>query len=94
MHGFGNEYSGSLDGIDDILIYNSTTVKWYWMAGEETSSTKGTFGTKGVTSIQNLPPRRTFFATVRATGSGKVILFGGTNYAYPAGDMRHDDVGV
>ncbi len=75
---FGGRYGvtgSSQDNRNDFWQYNITTDRWTLLGGTQTSNQAGTYGTKGVGSVNNIPTARNCAASW--TIGDKLYLFGG-----------------
>ncbi|MBB1284477.1 VCBS repeat-containing protein [Flavisolibacter sp. BT320] len=69
-------FGGNLD-VSDLWMYNPSTNEWVWVSGENVRGDRcGTYGTKGVPSVNNKPRPRTG-AAGWTDASGNLWLFGG-----------------
>ena len=81
---FGGQIAASTR-VNDLWKFNIASQKWTWISGNNTSNQNGIYGTKGVSSVQNIPGARQ--AGIAWTGNdNKFYLFGGDGapYAGPA----------
>lgn len=74
--GFGFDSSGTTGDLNDMWVFDPTSLEWTWISGSNSRNQSGVYGTKGVPDADNVPGAR-----VRATswtdGSGKFWVFGG-----------------
>lgn len=77
MNGYPYGHMVTKSYLSDIWILNSTSLQWFWMNGEQTSTTIGSYGTKNVTSSTNLPPRREYSAAAYSPRAGAMIMYSG-----------------
>ncbi len=70
-------YSGGSGGnLNDLWMFNPTTLEWTWVSGSKTAGASGVFGTKGVPSTANVPGA--WFGGITWTDSGDDLwLYGG-----------------
>jgi N-acetylneuraminic acid mutarotase len=76
MDGSGYDAAGANDTLNDLWKYNIATNRWTWMSGSTTVNGSGSYGTKGVADVANVPPAR-YRAAGWADGSGNLWLLGG-----------------
>lgn len=43
---------------NDLWLFDLTAKEWKWISGSEVSNSAGNYGTKGIASLQNMPPAR------------------------------------
>lgn len=73
--------------INDLMEYDPTAKTWTWWGGSPTGETKGSYGTRGVSSSSNFPGSRD--SAIGWTDSGgNLWLFGG--YGADSNDMWGD----
>lgn len=78
----GNGYgSSSTKGkLNDLWKYNPANNEWTWMGGSGTINQRGTYGTLGVSSSNNIPGGRQNSISW-TDNDGNLWLFGGNGYA-------------
>jgi len=79
--GWGFDSTGNNGPLNDLWMFDPTTVEWAWMGGSSTSGpnatgVEGVYGTQGVPSTGNIPSS-TYNAVAWSDGSGNLCLFGG-----------------
>jgi N-acetylneuraminic acid mutarotase len=85
--GFGKASSGRVNSLNDLWRYYPNTDLWTWISGSDKTSKQGTYGTKGVPAVANVPGSRN--GSVAWTDSdGNLWLFGG--YVYNKKIKRND----
>jgi N-acetylneuraminic acid mutarotase len=73
-------YKSGYGILSDLWKYNISTNCWTWMSGTDTVLSQGRFGTKGVPSINNLPPCRNETSASWLDNSGNLWMFGGLGW--------------
>jgi N-acetylneuraminic acid mutarotase len=87
---FGGYLYDTYDDLNDLWKYTSSTGEWTWMSGGNSVDQPGVYGTKGVTSVANVPGAREA-AVAWTDTSGNLWLFGGGGYdANSAGGDLND----
>lgn len=79
-------FSGDISSatlINDLWMYDRTSLKWTWVSGSNTNSQSGTYGTKGIASSSNIPGAR-MGAVSWIDSQGRLWSFGGWGYASSA----------
>ena len=77
--GYAYDSVGSQGRLNDLWMFNITSGWWTWVSGNDTINIKGTYGTKGVPAVRNLPGAREI--SVSWTDSDDILwLFGGWGY--------------
>ncbi len=79
----------SSGSINDLWKYNINDNTWTWVSGSLSLVNTGTYGTKGVSNINNIPSARAFAAgTVDASGS--YWIYGGDSLGGYTADIYSD----
>jgi len=74
--GFGHDATSADGYLNDLWMFDPATLEWTWIAGSDTESHPGVYGTKGTPAPGNTPGSR--YGAVSWTGSdGTFWLFGG-----------------
>lgn len=77
----GAGYSASNnDRLNDLWKFDVTTQLWTWIDGSDSADQRGTYGTQGVASINNVPGARDGAASW-IDASGNLWLFGGYGFS-------------
>lgn len=102
MFGGNGKGEGSRSGLlNDLWKYDPSSGVWIWIGGNKTTNHLGTYGSKGVPSVNNLPGARQN-AVAWTDNQGNFWLFGGVGMAAkedkkndeePGGDHKNDDEG-
>ena len=91
--GFGGAYGGSCFTLNDLWMFNVTTLNWTWMGGASNAPngfTSGVYGTLGQFAAGNMPGSRSGGVTW-TDKDGNLWLFGGAgNDAVGAGGELND----
>lgn len=77
--GYGEDSVSSIDYLNDLWKYDTTTHQWTWVAGSTTTDQSGTYGTLGTPSVNNIPGARSG-AMKWNDAQGNLWLFGGYGY--------------
>lgn len=77
MNGYGYGHLGGINALSDIWLLNSTSFQWYWLRGEESATSVGSYGTKNTSSSSSLPPGRSGSVYGYGLNSNKLIVYGG-----------------
>ena len=93
MHGNGNGHSYGQTYLSDIWVYNSTSLQWFWVRGEETPASTGNYNLKNVSSSLSLPPGRDSAIPTYAASTGTIVLFGGSKFSLNLNDVWYIDIG-
>lgn len=75
--GWGFDSTGTLGRLNDLWCFDLASGNWIWIAGPNLRNTPGSYGSKGVAHIDNLPGSRTDSA-LWSDSSGNLWLFGGS----------------
>lgn len=77
--GFGFDSADSTGHLNDMWMFDPTSLQWTWVSGSTLKDQTGVYGTKGVADAANVPGAR--FRTVSWRDSeGKFWLFGGSGF--------------
>lgn len=74
--GYGYDANGNLGSLNDLWVYDTATNLWTWMGGADLINQTGIYGTKGISSINNIPGNRNGSAAWIDL-SGSLWLFSG-----------------
>jgi len=74
--GEGLDSEGTRGRINDLWMFDTTTVEWTWVSGNALVGEKGTYGTQGTAAPDNVPGAR-YTAVPHLDSNGKLWLFGG-----------------
>ena len=77
--GGGIDKNGYFGNLNDLWKFKIATNEWTWVHGSDVINQAGVYGTKGVSSINNLPGARSN-STILKDSDGNLILFGGNGY--------------
>ena len=77
--GEGNDKNGSYGLLNDLWKFKVSTNEWTWINGSDIIDQAGIYGTKGVSSNNNIPGARSF-SSILKDFDGNLILFGGNGY--------------
>lgn len=77
MNGGGYGNLGYQAILCDIWVLNGVSLQWYWVRGEESVSSTGSFGVKSVTSVSSFPPGRCSGSFSSIATVGRLVVFGG-----------------
>jgi N-acetylneuraminic acid mutarotase len=78
--GNGYDSNGSLNPLNDLWRYNTSTNQWTWVGGSNIAQAMGAYGTLGMAAATNVPGAREAGVSW-IDGSGTLWLFGGLGYA-------------
>lgn len=78
--------NNNLERYNDLWVFDLITENWTWISGTNTVNNEGSYGTKNLTTINNLPPSR--YDSNSAIYNDKFILFGGNG----DGNSRFNDL--
>ena len=77
--GYGYDSAGTINYLNDLWRYDTTTGEWTWVTGSDTGNQVGTYGTKRTPAASNIPgARRAGVSWVDADGD--FWLFGGDGW--------------
>jgi len=74
--GFGLDSAGTTDELNDLWKYTVSTDRWTFIGGSNVVDSAGTYGTKGVAALTNIPGARHGAVSWKDAG-GNMWLFGG-----------------
>lgn len=74
--GLGYDKNGSYQYLNDLWKFDIVKNQWAWINGSDTARQPGSYGTKGVASIANVPGAR-YGSVSWADEKGNLWLFGG-----------------
>ncbi len=75
----GTDYTGTTNSFfNDLWLYKPNENRWMWVYGKKNDTTYH-YGQKGVSSLVNKPPARTF-AMMWSDNQDRLYLFGGREY--------------
>lgn len=74
--GYGYDETGNLGYLSDMWQFNPSNLTWTWINGNKTVDESGSYGSKGVPSLTNLPSARDRGNTW-VDQAGNLWLFGG-----------------
>jgi gliding motility-associated-like protein len=77
MGGRGSDASGNVSSLNDLWMFNPSTLQWTWMSGSNLANASGNFGTMGVPSVNNVPPYNTENHFSWTDHSNNLWLYGG-----------------
>ena len=77
--GNGIDKNGSWSNLNDIWTFNTSINEWTWVHGSDIINQPGIYGTKGVSSLNNVPGARNYSTALKDV-DGNLILFGGFGY--------------
>jgi len=77
--GHGYDSTGASGHMNDLWRYDQTARSWTWVAGGNVKDISGSYGTKGVASVSNIPGSRDSVTTWKDS-SGNLWLFGGFGF--------------
>jgi N-acetylneuraminic acid mutarotase len=77
--GVGYDLAGNLGQLNDLWMYDPTTLEWTWVSGSNTINQSGIYGTQGTASSSNAPGGNCG-ANSWLDSNGKLWLFGGSGY--------------
>ena len=77
---FGGSIPGSSIEYNDLWKYSINSGKWTWMSGSSSANEKGSYGTIGIESSDNVPGARDSSNTW-IDAAGNLWLFGGNGYS-------------
>jgi hypothetical protein len=77
--GQGYDATGNLGILGDLWKYNIASGQWTWVAGPNTASPNGVYGTQGMAAVNNAPGGRQA-AVLWVDASGNVWLYGGFGF--------------
>lgn len=77
--GYGYDSNGSIDRLNDLWEYSSSSGDWTWVSGSNTVDASGVYGTEGVAAAANTPGARNIPVTW-LDADGNLWLFGGYGY--------------
>jgi len=78
--GWGSEFNGKGDFLNDLWEFNPATDEWTWMGGSPTIAGYGSYGTLGTASVANYPGGRVYSVSW-TDADGNLWLFGGNGFA-------------
>jgi N-acetylneuraminic acid mutarotase len=78
--GWGSDFNGKGDFLNDLWEYNLATNQWTWMGGSPTMAGYGSYGIQGAPSATNYPGGRIYSASW-TDAEGNLWLFGGNGFA-------------
>ncbi len=61
---------------NDLWQYNQSLNEWRWISGNSTISSKGNYGTQGITDLSSYPGARDR-STIQCDSKGEIWMFGG-----------------
>lgn len=73
----GIDYNGGYN--NDLWTYTTSTGRWTWMSGDNSTNKKGKYGTRGTAAASNKPGARQG-QTAWTDASGNFWIFGGQGY--------------
>jgi hypothetical protein len=79
--GSGYDSTGAFGYLNDLWKFNVSTGLWTWMSGSGLKGQTGTYGTKGVANVLNMPGARSASVGWKDSG-GNFWLFGGVSGYY------------
>ena len=79
LGGIGRDKNGSFGYLNDLWNFKVATNEWTWVQGSDIVNQAGIYGTKGISSNNNVPGSRTF-SSILKDFDGNLILFGGLGY--------------
>jgi N-acetylneuraminic acid mutarotase len=74
--GFGVDSAGSGGFLNDLWMFDPTTLEWAWISGGDSVNQPGTYGVQGIASTSKLPGTRQWAASWMDP-QGDLWLFGG-----------------
>lgn len=74
--GYGFPESGTHSYLNDLWKFDPVSKQWTWMSGAKTTNQIATYGTSGVSSVNNIPGARQMSVSWYGN-DGKLWLFGG-----------------
>lgn len=77
--GFGLDKDGTIDGLNDLWMFNRTSEEWTWVSGSDTAAQPGVYGQKGATGSSYYPGARDS-AVSWMDSSGNMWIFGGFGF--------------
>lgn len=83
--------NGSTHYLNDLWQYDSGTNMWKWVSGDSSFDSKGYFGSKGITGLNNIPRSR-FSGSFWIDQEGYFWLFGGATMEGEVNDLWKYDV--
>lgn len=89
--GIGYDAAGNCGVLNDLWVFDLTTLQWAWMSGSDCAGQVGVYGTKGVSDPLNIPGARSRSASW-IDASGKLWLFGGWGFTAIGGNFRLNDL--
>jgi len=78
--GYGDAADISEGDLNDLWMFNPTSLEWTWISGSNTEGAGGVYGTEGVPAASNVPRARDG-AVSWIDSSGNLWLFGGESIA-------------
>ena len=78
--GYDSTFNTGDQFLNDLWNYRPDTGQWTWVSGSNTGNSIGTYGTKGIASVVNVPGAR-HGAVSWKDSAGNLWLFGGLGYA-------------
>jgi N-acetylneuraminic acid mutarotase len=88
--GWGSEFNGKGDFLNDLWKFNPATNEWTWRSGSPIIAGYGSYGTLGVASAANCPGGRVYSVSW-TDANGNLWLFGGNGFAADGfGDTLND----
>lgn len=85
--GYAYDSTGLLTPINDLWKYTPSTNEWTWVSGDKLAGATGTYGTKGVADVTNVPSAR-FDMAGWSDASGNIWIFGGQDWG-PYGSLAN-----
>lgn len=73
--------AGSDGDLNDMFMWNSTSLSWTWLSGNQTGNVAGNFGALGIPAVTNFPGAREGAASSIHPQTGAFYLFGGYCYS-------------
>jgi len=81
--GFMNNNVPNMGFLNDLWVFDPTTLQWNWVSGTNVNAQMGSYGTKGVSSPANIIPSRGG-ADAWWGNDNRLYIFGGTRYPWPS----------
>jgi N-acetylneuraminic acid mutarotase len=66
--------------LNDLWMFNISSVQWTWLSGNRTAGIRGAYGTKGIPSVNNYPGARDGHSMVFDPVVNCFYVFGGFGY--------------
>ncbi len=89
--GLGRDILGSLGGLNDLWRFDLDTEEWTWISGSDRINQRGTYGTQGTPSPENVPGARER-AGIWYDSDGNLWLFGGFGFVDSGTEGRLNDL--